>query len=89
MRARARTLSPRRWRAGSCSAESRNRGIETVAADVTLCDVDPEHRPSNLVSARQLALIKQEMDACRERDLEEILADLLWTAWPTVWSQDQ
>jgi hypothetical protein len=51
--------------------------------------VDPDHRPSNLVSARQLALIKQELDACSQRDLEEILADLIWTAWPTVWSQDQ
>ena len=36
-----------------------------------------------------VALIKQELDACGERDIEEILADLLWTAWPTVWSQDQ
>ncbi len=58
-------------------------------ASATLSGVDPEHRPSNIVSARQLALIVQEMDACSERDLEEILADLFWTAWPTVWSQDQ
>jgi hypothetical protein len=51
--------------------------------------VDPDHRPTNIVSARQFALIKQELDACSQRDMEEILADMIWTAWPTVWSQDQ
>jgi len=34
-------------------------------------------------------LIKREIDACSEQDLEDLLAELLWTAWPTVWSQDQ
>ncbi len=63
--------------------------MKAAAAPATLNGVDPEHRPSNIMSARQLALIKQEMDACGERDMEEILADLFWTAWPTVWSQDQ
>jgi len=26
--------------------------------------------------------------ACDERDLEDLLVDLFWTASPTVWSQD-
>jgi hypothetical protein len=51
--------------------------------------VDPEPRPTNGVSARHVALIKREIDACREQDLEDLLEELLWTAWPTVWSQDQ
>jgi hypothetical protein len=51
--------------------------------------VDPEHRPTNKASARQIASIKREIDACGERDLEELLVSLFWTAWPTVWSQDQ
>jgi hypothetical protein len=51
--------------------------------------VDPDHRPTNRVSARQVALIKREIETCNERDLEDLLVDLLWTAWPTVWSQDQ
>jgi hypothetical protein len=51
--------------------------------------VDPERRPTNIASARQLALIKAEIDASRERDLDDLLAHLFWTAWPTVWSQDQ
>jgi hypothetical protein len=58
-------------------------------AAAILTGVDPDHRPTNIVSARQLALIKREIDACGERDLEDLLADLFWTAWPTVWSQDQ
>jgi hypothetical protein len=51
--------------------------------------VDPEPRPTNRVSARHVTLIKREIDACSEHDLEELLAELLWTAWPTVRSQDQ
>jgi hypothetical protein len=49
--------------------------------------VDPDHRPSNKLSAAALAAIVRELDACSDGDLEEILADLFWTAWPTVWSQ--
>jgi hypothetical protein len=51
--------------------------------------VDPEPRPRNVISARQAALIKRELDAYSERDTDDVLAELVWTAWPTVWSQDQ
>jgi len=68
-------------RAGEVS--NRRRTAATIAV------VDPEHRPTNSVSARQVVSIKREIDACDERDLEELLVSLFWTAWPTVWSQDQ
>jgi hypothetical protein len=68
-------------RAGEVS--NRRRTAATIAV------VDPGHRPTNRVFARQVALIKREIDACDERDLEDLLVDLFWTAWPTVWSQDQ
>jgi hypothetical protein len=51
--------------------------------------VDPEHRPTNKLSARQVASIKRQIDACSEQDLEGLLVELFWTAWPTVCSQDQ
>ena len=51
--------------------------------------VDPDRRPSKIASARLVGLIKLEIDAYSEQDTDDVLADLLWTAWPTVWSQDQ
>jgi hypothetical protein len=51
--------------------------------------VDPEPRRRNVISARQAALIKSEIDAFSERDKDDVLAELVWTAWPTVWAQDQ
>jgi hypothetical protein len=33
--------------------------------------------------------MKRELDARSRRDEAVILQQLLWTAWPTVWSQDQ
>jgi len=51
--------------------------------------VDPEPRPRNVISARQAALIKREIDAYSDADKDDVLAELVWTAWPTVWSQDQ
>jgi hypothetical protein len=60
-----------------------------VRAAANLICVDPEHRPTNSLSARELALIKREIDACDGRCTDDLLADLFWTAWPTVFSQDQ
>jgi hypothetical protein len=71
----------RQDRAGEVS--NRRRRAATIAV------VDPEPRPTNRVSARHVTLIKHEIDACSEHELEDLLAELLWTAWPTVWSQDQ
>jgi hypothetical protein len=51
--------------------------------------VDPDRRPPKIASARLVALIKLEIDACSREDTDDLLADLFWTAWPTVWSQDQ
>jgi hypothetical protein len=51
--------------------------------------VEPEPRPRNVVSARHAALIKREIDESSERDKDDVLAELVWTAWPTVWGQDQ
>jgi hypothetical protein len=70
----------RQDRAGEVS--NRRRRAATIAV------VDPEHRPTNEVSARPVALIKREIDVCCEQDLEDLLEELFWTAWPTVWSQD-
>jgi hypothetical protein len=36
-----------------------------------------------------LALIKRQIDARTEWELEDLLEELLWTAWPTAWQQDQ
>jgi hypothetical protein len=51
--------------------------------------MDPEHRPGTPISSRRLALIVRQIDRRSRRETEDLLAQLMWFAWPSVWSQDQ
>jgi hypothetical protein len=51
--------------------------------------VDPDRRHGDTMSVRTLAAMVEEIDTRSSRDVEEVLMDLLWMAWPSARSQDQ
>jgi hypothetical protein len=51
--------------------------------------MDPEYRPGSQITSRRLAVILRQIDRRSRSETEDLLAQLMWFVWPTVWSQDQ